>query len=139
MTTKPPAIERVMLIDDEMVDQMIYKRVIHRSQLVRDIVTFGYAEDALAYLRDPASPPVDLILLDINMPRMNGFEFLDAYGADPGPGASAVVITMLTTSLTASDRARAEKSELVREFFNKPLTGEHVATAAALVREAKAE
>ena len=115
-----------MLVDDERIDLTLYKRILKRSNLVEDIVTFSYATDALRYLEDPASPEVDLILLDINMPAMSGFEFLEAAAQHLPPANQAPVIIMLTTSLNPRDRAMAESFEAVKAYINKPFESEHL-------------
>lgn len=127
---------RVMLVDDEQIDQMIYKRVLNRSGMATDIVGFVYASDALEYLADPASPKVDLILLDINMPGMNGFEFLEAASDTLGSQAEIPVVIMLTTSLSPADRARAAGFGAVKAFLNKPLEQAHLDEAADILRNA---
>ncbi len=68
------------------------------------------------------------------MPRMNGFEFLEAAAERFGPQFAKVVVIMLTTSLNPGDRQRAEAFEVVREFLNKPLTVEDVIEVGRLVR-----
>ena len=124
---------RVMLIDDEAVDQMMYKRILTRSGRTRDVISFTYAQDALDYLVDPDSPPVDLILLDINMPRMTGFEFLEAVRERIGMAFDIPVVMMLTTSLNPRDKARAAAFEVVRAYVNKPLQTEDVEMAAGIL------
>lgn len=123
MTNK---IKLAMLIDDEMIDQKQYQRALQRSGLVDEIMTFTYAEDALAYLADNPDVEVDVILLDINMPRMNGFEFLSAATDQLGSGFAKIVVAMLTTSLDPEDRRRACEFEVVKEFMNKPLTFDQI-------------
>ncbi|KIC19981.1 histidine kinase [Leisingera sp. ANG-Vp] len=122
-----------MLIDDEQADQMMYRRVLKRSGMVRDQISFQYADEALAYLKKEDREEIDLILLDINMPRMNGFEFLEAATAELGPAFAKAVVVMLTTSIDPRDRERAEKFSVVRKFINKPLTIEHVEVIAKIV------
>ena len=117
----PRRIPSLMLIDDNKIDQMMYKRIVNKSGLVDVFLPFQMAEDALAYLRDPANTMPDLILLDINMPRMNGFEFLDAAIAEFGPDFTTVVV-MLTTSLDPLDQERVQDYDAVKRFLNKPLT-----------------
>ncbi|WP_232341324.1 response regulator [Hymenobacter ginkgonis] len=67
-----------------------------------------------------------LILLDVNMPVMNGFEFLTAYRQLPLAQQQAIVIVMLTTSLHARDVERAQELP-VAGFLNKPLTADKIA------------
>jgi CheY-like chemotaxis protein len=131
----PARIETVMLIDDESFDQKLYQRVIARSGIVGRVISHLYAEDALAYLMTADHDPVDVIFLDINMPRMNGFEFLDAATREIGASFAKIVVIMLTTSLEARDRERASRHPAVRRFINKPLTGSHLVEVAVLLEQ----
>lgn len=116
----------VMIVDDEVIDQRCATRILDRSGVVGNHVCFDYAEDALAFLRREDRPPVDVILLDINMPRLNGFEFLERAVAELGPAFARIVVVMLSTSIAAEDWARADAFDVVKDFFDKPLRGEHV-------------
>lgn len=127
-----PFIPLVMLIDDESFDQSLYRRLIARTGLVGEVMSFTYADEALAYLTAPKSRRADVIFLDINMPRMNGFEFLEAATERLGPEFAKIVVVMLTTSLIEKDRERAAAFPVVRCFINKPLTVEHLQEVAQL-------
>lgn len=126
-------IKTVMLVDDEEIDQKTYQRVLNRSGIVGDILVFTYATDALEYLKSNPEKTVDVIFLDINMPRMNGFEFLEAATEELGEAFARMVIVMLTTSIDPRDRKRAEDNPLVRDFLDKPLTIAHVEGVAAML------
>lgn len=113
-------IPTLMVIDDNEFDQLICKRITEKTGLVRDLLQFIDAEKALDYLSEPNTRTPDLILLDINMPRMNGFEFLESaqerFGAGPCP-----VLVMLDKSLDRKGVERANQFPMVHGFFNKPL------------------
>ena len=132
-------IKRLLLIDDADIDQRLYRRMLERSQMVEEIESFYYADEALEYLKSSRSVEIDVIFLDINMPRMNGFEFLEAAIDELGEAFTHVVIVMLTTSLDPADRARAEQFSVVRDFINKPLTVDDVKRAAQLLKEVRDE
>jgi len=129
-------IQRAMLIDDEEIDQRQYQRIINRSGLVEELLIFSYADLAFEFLSRADRPKIDVIFLDINMPRMNGFEFLDAFESSKMP-LESVVIFMLSTSLEPADRKRALSYDAVRDFINKPLMLEHVQRALDLVSAKK--
>ncbi len=67
------------------------------------------------------------------MPRMNGFEFLDAAVSELGEGFAKVVVAMLTTSLNPKDQKRAFEFDVVKDIINKPLTIENVQKVASLL------
>ncbi|MDR6263703.1 response regulator [Roseobacter sp. N2S] len=121
-----PAITNLMVVDDNKVDQMIYRRIIKRSGLVGTVYQFLSAEEALKHLRRKDRSSVDAILLDINMPRMDGFEFLSAATDEMGDSFTAMVVIMLTTSLDPSDEHRASQYSVVKEYLNKPLVVQHL-------------
>lgn len=127
-------IQRAVLIDDEEIDQKSYLRVLKRSGIVAETRVFTYADTALAYLKAHPQERPDVIFLDINMPRMNGFEFIEAATSELGTDFAGMVVVMLTTSIDPTDRDRAQKSCVVKEFLNKPLTVEQMHYVAKLLK-----
>ena len=110
-----------MCIDDSDFDLRLNERVLRRSGAFDNILSFTGAEDALEYLHTNKRP-VDAILLDVNMPRMSGFEFIEAATRAFGAHFARSVVIMLTSSLNPKDHERALAYEAVREFLSKPLT-----------------
>lgn len=117
---------RVLLIDDSEADRLYTRIVLERSGAAEQVIGFESAREALAALVD-GSVLVDLILLDINMPGMNGFEFLDAYeqlpiaGGRSVPAGKPVAVVMLTSSPDPADRDRALGHPCVRGYVTKPI------------------
>ena len=124
-----------MTIDDNSVDQMLYKRVIGRSGIVGNVIAYRSAEEALDYLKSEEREEIDVILLDINMPNMTGFEFLEHAARELGNDYSRLVVIMLTTSLDPKDKMRAEQYEVVRAYLNKPLSIEDLQSIAHLLEK----
>lgn len=117
-------LQRLLLIDDNEADNLFHQIIMEEeSGFQGEILAFNYAHDALDYLRSNQNA-ADLILLDINMPRMNGFEFLESYTKFDWDEAEPPVVIMLTTSLNPSDEQKATQYSLVREFMLKPLCAE---------------
>ena len=125
MTTKAK-LRTCLLIDDDQTDQMLYRRIIARAGVFSNVLSFSYAEDALAFLGSPENRDVDAIFLDINLPRLNGFEFLDRIAAEMGDVLHDAVVVMLSTSPNPQDQQRADQYDVVKEYFMKPLTVEHL-------------
>lgn len=118
---------RILLIDDSEADRLYTRIVLERSGADREVFDYESARDALSDLK-LGRIEVDLILLDINMPGMDGFEFLDAYQslpdhdpADAGAPPKAVAVVMLTSSPDQTDRQRALGFSCVKGYVIKPL------------------
>jgi CheY-like chemotaxis protein len=94
----------ILMVEDDMVDVMSVKRAMKELQYTVPLVHMNNGEEALAYLNQAANPRPAIILLDLNMPRMNGIEFLKIVKNDPGLKMLPVVV--LTTS-----RAEVDKME----------------------------
>ena len=130
---RPPAIPVAMVIDDEVVDLMLYRRICDRSGLVGEILDFKAADHALEFLIANPDRQIDVIFLDINMPRMTGFEFLDAATQQLGQRFTKLCIVMLTTSLAPEDREKATQYDVVRDFLYKPLSEDDLRNVASLL------
>jgi len=115
----------ILLVDDDPDDNYIHQLVIADWGNCDIIRVAENGSEALAYLSNTSSPDYvrpEVILLDINMPGMNGFEFLEEYHKLADNLKSNVVVMMLTTSLNPSDESRAEQFNEVTGYRNKPLT-----------------
>ena len=118
-------LNKILLVDDNEADNYLHKLIISEAQVAETVVDQPDGKAAIEYLQGEAGKlPPDLIFLDINMPRMNGWEFLEAYNQLPDEAQKAVVIVMLTTSVFSKDRERAEHLPNFSGFLNKPLTEE---------------
>ena len=111
----------VMLIDDSEADLLFSGIIVSRSGVCDDVLEFDCARDALAHLQQPGADDVDMILLDINMPGMDGFQFLQAYQQLQRAHQARAVVVMLTSSPDPRDREQAESFDCVRGYVVKPI------------------
>ncbi len=114
----------VMLIDDNNIDLKINEKIVGITKLFDDIIICRSGEEALNYLKLNLTSPEKLpsfILLDIQMPEMNGFEFLDQYKKLPTSFIDSCVIAMLSSTLDFGDIQRAEANPYVVKLLKKPL------------------
>lgn len=120
----------ILLVDDNDSDNFLHSRIIGKSGLANHVeikLNGQEALDCLTSRRDDtmqrcAFHQPELILLDINMPMMDGWEFIERYQALPEYRKWSVVIIMLTTSINPADKITAEKKLGPGCFHYKPLT-----------------
>jgi CheY-like chemotaxis protein len=118
----------ILLVEDDVVDVMAIKRAFKRNQISNLLYVVGDGEEAVAFLRHEgkfsvpsSSPRPNLILLDLNMPRMNGLEFLHTIKSDPE--LCQIPVIVLTTSAEQSD-VRTSFQHGVAGYIVKPVTFE---------------
>jgi len=95
----------ILLVEDDHVDILTIKRALKEIAVSNPVVTRENGEDALAYLRDPASERPCIVLLDLNMPIMNGIEFLHQAKGDEQ--LKAIPVIVLTTSEEQQDKVNS--------------------------------
>jgi CheY-like chemotaxis protein len=110
----------ILLVEDDEVDVMNVQRAFERNHLTNGLFVAGNGLEALEMLRGNAIPKERrLVLLDLNMPKMNGIEFLEALRADPELSSTPVVV--LTTSNDDQDKLDAYNFN-VAGYLLKPVT-----------------
>ncbi|PIB34751.1 hypothetical protein BFP72_04680 [Reichenbachiella sp. 5M10] len=117
----------IMLIDDNPDDNFFHKRVINKSECANQVIVFQSGQEALDYMKtheqkNQVSP--DLVFLDINMPGMTGWEFLEEYDKTTPSSSHHMVLIILTTSNNPDDINRTRSTTRASEHHTKPLTKE---------------
>ena len=124
----------VMLIDDNEIDNLINQKMIEASDICENIFVHSGAKGAIEFLKNIeklAKGPLDLylpevIFLDIDMPLMDGFQFLDEFEKLSDVIKTNSKVVMLTSSLNPQDMNKAKKNKYVLKYLNKPLTQENL-------------
>jgi CheY-like chemotaxis protein len=117
----------VLLVDDDAATNFLNKKIIESSGLIDEVHVAESGVRALEFLSAAGEEHAtfnckpDMILLDINMPAMDGWEFMDNYRNLHLPKGE-IVIVMLTTSLNPDDEIKAHEIRGITAFKNKPLT-----------------
>ncbi len=115
-------VDITVLIDDSDIDLFIQKRFLEVYQFSKKLTSYRSAEEALEKLnsaREQTAP--DVIFLDLNMPNVDGFGFLEAFQALPNEVRDKSKIVVLTSSNSQKDRAQAFSYQNVVHFVTKPL------------------
>lgn len=127
--------KRVMIIDDNEVDRYVCDRVSKVHNFAELVIGQESPIEALEYLISLEETPADLpevIFLDINMPEMNGFEFLDVYETLPDIIRKTCIIVMLTSSADPKDLERVKDNKYVCGYINKPFSKEKIEQLSSL-------
>jgi CheY-like chemotaxis protein len=116
--------KRVWLIDDDEVFVFLTKKLITASEQEVSLETYINGQDAIDRLREVAADETalpDLILLDLNMPVMDGWEFLNAFEQVEFSKPDKIHLYIVTSSISPYEVERAKQIPAVQEFIVKPM------------------
>ena len=120
----------VLLVDDDATNNFLNELLLKRLEVTDHLLVAENGAEALALLTERATDAANLpalIFLDVNMPVMNGIQFLEAYQQLPPAQQQASIIVMLTTTMDGRDLARIQELPIAG-LVSKPLTEEKVNT-----------
>lgn len=124
-----PKLASILLVDDDSTTNYLNKILLNRLQIAEQLLVAENGREALDTLTQvcpsPSSNCPALILLDLNMPVMNGIEFLEAYQQLPLTQRQAIVVVLLTTSVSSRDLTRVQTLPIAGTL-TKPLTEDKI-------------
>ncbi|WP_114779467.1 response regulator [Botryobacter ruber] len=129
MTTSLPILDQVLLVDDDDTTNFLNKRLLNEMKVAREVLVLKNGKEAIEYLSRTCGPDSkpgdkcpDLIFLDIKMPVMDGFSFLEEYQRRGLDSSDHVIIMMLTSSASFYDLERLKQYKKVKKHYSKALT-----------------
>lgn len=125
----------ILVIDDSEDDRYFTSRAFKKSKPGVTLHEFSYAQDALSFLRSPDRPNFDILLVDINLPRMDGFEFADAYLELYPELRGTAPVFIVSGTLNPADQLRAGAHAAIAGFLGKPITAKSIDHIEAILAE----
>jgi len=129
MSEVKPKYHTIMLIDDNEIDNLINQKIIESSNICKHIFTHTSGKSAIEFLKNMEKLATrienvlpEIIFLDIDMPLMDGFQFLDEFNKLANETKKYCHIVMLTSSINPQDMNKSKKYDYVKKYVNKPLT-----------------
>ena len=120
-------IDTLCIVDDDSIFQFITQKVIEKTKLVREIKVFPNGLEAIEFLKTARANPQelpDVILLDLAMPVLGGWDFLEEYIALKPHLGKQIMIYIVSSSIDPADIQRARSISEVTDFIIKPVTRE---------------
>lgn len=114
----------VMLVDDNDIDNIINEKIIEANNFAETILVFQTGQEGLDYLvanKDNVDALPEIVFLDINMPIMDGFQFLEEFEKFNANILGKCKVIMLSSSISPKDIDRAASNKYVKKYLNKPL------------------
>jgi CheY-like chemotaxis protein len=119
----------LIVVEDNKLDSYIIERVIKGYDSSAEVLVFYKAEKALGHLQERSTHATNetfILLVDISMPDIDGWQFLEAFEELPERTKASCRLYMLTSSILPNDKLKARSMSRVMDYFNKPLKGEHL-------------
>lgn len=112
-----------IVVDDSKLDCFIAEKIIKNTGASENCNVFQQAQDAIDHIKNTPNNGVDtIVFVDIQMPVMNGFQFVEAFEALSDENKDSYNIFMLSSSINENDIAKVKGYSSVKQFLNKPLT-----------------
>lgn len=121
-------LEQILCVDDDPITLMLCKKVIEKASFSEEIITARNGEEALhffnelKYSKSKIQKKPQLIFLDLNMPVMGGWEFLDHFSSIDYEEFNSINVVVLSSTINPEDLAKAKKYSAVIDFLSKPIT-----------------
>ncbi len=119
----------ILLVDDDADCNFFHERLLNKMNCTEKIHIVNNGEEAINYIKSNINSEnniPDLILLDINMPKVNGWEFIELYEKNEMINKDNVLLVMLTSSLNPDDEKKAKQYKNVKGFYAKYLNQESI-------------
>lgn len=124
-------LESILCVDDDAISLMLYKMVITKASFTNEIVTATNGEEALNYIKtlevgssESQKKELQLIFLDLNMPVMGGWEFLDSFSGVEYSEYNHIKVIILSSTVDPNDLENSKKYPMVIDFLSKPISKE---------------
>lgn len=120
-------LKNIILVDDDEIMVYLTKRLVAKTNLVNLSQVFGNGKDIIDYLKENFNNPdllPEIILLDLFMPVMDGWEFLEEYSQIKPMLTKEITIYVITSSVSASDFDKAKNNKYVADYVVKPMNNE---------------